>query len=137
MSEEIKKKYLVKSGYIISKNDVQRHFITTFKLIGLYKVSRSECILCDDIQGYSLSFLNSLILLKPRFDGNYKDYSDKSQKEEYYNFSISVKEAEESNLVLSVFDMAPISMQKALENLQKPNTRKTTMTLEIEKRVKK
>ena len=68
MSNE--KKYLVFEGYVFSKNDGQRHFINSNKLIYLYHVKRSECIIAR--RPFEQYRDLGLIQLRPRYDGNYK-----------------------------------------------------------------
>jgi hypothetical protein len=40
----VKAKYLVYPGYVISKNDGEKHYISFMKLIELYRVDPRECI---------------------------------------------------------------------------------------------
>lgn len=63
------KKYLVCPGYVISKNDGERHFIDANTLMRLYGVNPSLCILESPI--HNMQFHGPLIRLEPRYDGNY------------------------------------------------------------------
>jgi len=68
-------KYLVMSTDMMSKNDKTIHQISADDLIKLYGVDRRECIISrseNDFRGYSKEYLDSLVLLRPRYDGNYR-----------------------------------------------------------------
>ena len=68
------KKYLVVPDYVISKTDGQKHFITAEELISLYAVNPDECFIASHpayLEGYNLGGENPLIILRPRYDGNY------------------------------------------------------------------
>ena len=68
------KKYILMPGYITSKNDGDVHFINSHQLIKLYGVKREECIFGDNLKnGVNRGFIqpNNLIILSPRYDGNY------------------------------------------------------------------
>lgn len=65
------KKWLIMSDFVTSKTDGQRHFISADKLIKLYGVNPDECIILahpTHTNGYDLE---KLIILSPRYDGNY------------------------------------------------------------------
>ena len=62
----MKPKYLVKPGWAISKTDEDRHWITADQLISLYQVDRRECVISTS------NTYKNLIVLKPRYDGNYE-----------------------------------------------------------------
>lgn len=64
-------RYLLCPGYIISKNDGDRHYISAGQLKQLYKVNWEDCDI--EKQGLQLSRYN-YIRLFPRYDGNYTDY---------------------------------------------------------------
>ena len=72
------KKYLCYGGNIKSRNDGDIHYISSNVVALLYKVNPRECIMVDYStpeywhKAYSKEFLDSLIVLKPRSDGNYK-----------------------------------------------------------------
>ena len=63
------KKYLVKAGWMTSKTDGDRHFISAKKLMDLYRVNPRECVIFSD----KFKYLDDvdLIVLTPRYDGNY------------------------------------------------------------------
>lgn len=62
-------KYAVYPGYVISKNDGDRHYISAQQLMRLYKVDPRECIV---VREQKIWFgIQDLILLKPRYDGEY------------------------------------------------------------------
>jgi len=69
-------KYIVWPGYIISKNDGDRHYISAEQLVSLYGVSIRECIVINGPEErYKLRGINrDLINLFPRADGKYKPY---------------------------------------------------------------
>ena len=67
-------KYLVIGDYVISKIDSQRHYVNAYRLCQLYGVNTSECIMIEqgreeDLRGRNLE---NLIILRPRYNGNYK-----------------------------------------------------------------
>lgn len=67
-------KYVVIGGWITSKNDGDRHYINARKLCGLYGVDPMECMLYEERehQRIKVGFLGeSLLVLRPRYDGNY------------------------------------------------------------------
>ena len=63
------KKYVVCPGYVYSKNDDQRHFINAERLMELYKVSPSECII--DYGNIPYKYPKEMIFLYPDYNGNY------------------------------------------------------------------
>jgi len=70
------KKYIIYPGYIESKNDKESHYIDAQKLMYLYNVKESECIIYNsekDLYGITESNLSQLIQLFPLRNGNYKD----------------------------------------------------------------
>lgn len=64
------KKYLICPGYVISKNDGDRHYISAHQLMRLYKVKPSECVISND-PDVPTSLLANLLPLRPRYDGDY------------------------------------------------------------------
>lgn len=62
------KKYAIHPGWIISRNDGDRHFITFRQLCDLYDVDPKECFPWSDGAGLTES---KYIHLYPRKDGNY------------------------------------------------------------------
>lgn len=68
----MKPKYIVRPGWAISKNDEDRHWITADQLIGLYQVDPRECVVSRVNSGPYTYFSKDLILLQPRYDGNYE-----------------------------------------------------------------
>ena len=63
-------KYAVCPGYVISKNDSDRHYIDSRQLIILYGVDPKECRIFNG--GYVQTRIpENLIILRPRYDGNY------------------------------------------------------------------
>lgn len=67
------KKYICIGGYITSKNDNDRHYISPYKLAKLYQVNPKECYFAkDDSDNLLLGLrIEELIELRPRYDGNY------------------------------------------------------------------
>lgn len=64
-------KYVVCPGWVTSKADYQRHYITAGQLMRLYRVPPGECIIVRDERKLS-SLYKDLPRLRPRCDGNYK-----------------------------------------------------------------
>jgi hypothetical protein len=60
------KKYLVSPGFVFSQRDGDRHWIGADRLMHLYGVDPRECVI--DGPG---RHADNLIVLVPRFDGNY------------------------------------------------------------------
>lgn len=66
------KRYLVIGGYIISKNDGDKHYVSAPTLCRLYGVNTMECVLADELRPDSMLDLpENLIILRPRYDGIY------------------------------------------------------------------
>jgi len=67
------KKYMVHPGFVTSK-DGDRHWISARKLMELYGVPPSLCIIFDnrDTESYSGLISRELTYLYPRNDGKYK-----------------------------------------------------------------
>lgn len=69
------KMYIVRGGFVRSKNDGQIHFVSARKVAKLYKVPSEACIfpkeheLDSEIQK---GFTNKLTSLRPRNDGKYQ-----------------------------------------------------------------
>lgn len=64
----MKKKYILRPGYVTSINDGQLHWITAEKLMALYGVSKDECYTIDSIRGVDVT---GLINLRADPLGNY------------------------------------------------------------------
>ena len=66
-------RYLVCPGYVLSQSDGQEHYIEARKLMALYGVGPSQCLIFDGgrHRGVSLCEYNELIILRPRYDGDY------------------------------------------------------------------
>jgi hypothetical protein len=75
----MKPKYLVKPGYVFSKSDGDKHWISADKLIRLYQVNPRECVI-------SHPYLDpeDLIVLEPRYDGNYELRMEASDVQEEF-----------------------------------------------------
>ena len=67
------KKYLLMGGYIISKSDGDRHFISANQLRNLYKLDPEECYFADQTRPETFECFQreELTELYPRYDGNY------------------------------------------------------------------
>jgi hypothetical protein len=61
-------KYVVYPGYVKSKTDGQRHWVSYQQLIALYHVDPKECINGSRPN----TFVDRYIPLYPRYDGNYE-----------------------------------------------------------------
>lgn len=70
----IEKKYLVVPGHVTSQNDGDVHYIGAWQLIRLYGVKREECVIWMEggARPEGVNMPDSLIVLKPRDDGNYE-----------------------------------------------------------------
>jgi hypothetical protein len=74
----IVKKYVLFPGWIRSRSDNQRHYISYVKLANLYGVDLKECIVMPDVDSpqyhtelQRLADMRELIMLHPQYDGNY------------------------------------------------------------------
>lgn len=65
------KKYLLHPGYVISKTDGDRHYITSENLMRLYNVRPHECVTYIPLRPYPNE--DKLIDLYPVANGVYKD----------------------------------------------------------------
>lgn len=64
------KKYFLSAGYVVSRNDVDSHYINEGMLAKLYGVKMSECVVAPrNTQGWRMP--EGLIVLSPKADGNY------------------------------------------------------------------
>lgn len=80
----MKKRFLVIPGFVISRSDGDRHHVSGKQLMELYRVDPRECLeLSEQVArderapppaGYTWSYLNSLIHLTPRHDGDYSQF---------------------------------------------------------------
>lgn len=67
-------KYLLMPGWVPSKNDGDRHYISSQQLAKLYGVDPRECRVYDSAWPYEKimeTWLSSLIVLRPQYDGDY------------------------------------------------------------------
>ncbi len=66
----MRKKYLIRPGYVISQSDGQRHWIGPAQLMHLYGVRPAECVIegTPSARGYSPT---ALVLLAPKSSGDY------------------------------------------------------------------
>ncbi len=71
-------KYLLHPGYVISKTDGNRHYITAKMLMKLYNVRPEECVIYLPYRPYPNQ--DKLIDLYPMGSGEYKDMQ-KQEKE--------------------------------------------------------
>ncbi len=73
-----KHRYLVYPGWVTSKNDGDMHYISYAVLCTLYGVNRERCLDASPTsfmtKGYDRDYLDSLIKLTPRVDGDYKEH---------------------------------------------------------------
>ncbi len=63
-------KYAIHSGYVISKNDGQEHFVGARKLVSLYKLRPDEYCVWD-VNNIHGRVWEDYIHLYPRYDGKY------------------------------------------------------------------
>ena len=75
------KKYIVRPGYVFSRSDGDRHYVSAGQLMNLHGVCISECIIIRSSQDhYKLRHINrDLIDLFPRADGQYTKYNQPLQ----------------------------------------------------------
>lgn len=74
------KKYLLCPGYVTSRTDGDRHYITADQLARLYRVNPSDCEVRQDAEPWESPSLAAvrkqrhagLIKLGPRYDGDYR-----------------------------------------------------------------
>lgn len=69
------RKYLVFPGWIISRNDFDRHWVSRYDLMHLYGVRPDECVVIDELREDEYNrdpgVFGGLVELRPRYDGNY------------------------------------------------------------------
>lgn len=75
-------KYVVHGGYVTSRSDGDEHFIGFRQLCDLYGINPAECIYDDPhnserLRGYKRDYINSLVHLYVRNDGNYNFIREK------------------------------------------------------------
>lgn len=61
------KRYVLHPGWVMSKNDGDRHYITALKLVELYRVHPADC----RVYGTEMPDKEGEVHLWPRYDGNY------------------------------------------------------------------
>lgn len=66
------KKYIVIPGRVRSGTDGDTHFITSVRLMELYKVEPAECYVVKEGDVDALKRLPRLPTLRPRYDGDYR-----------------------------------------------------------------
>ena len=69
--------YVLHAGYVVSKNDRQRHFIDPQTLAELYKVDFEDCVVDNDFIEPSLrkfKLPDYYINLYPRYEGDYEEW---------------------------------------------------------------
>ena len=63
-------KYVIHPGYVDSKNDGQKHWISRDQLIRLYGVNQQDCLSDrDSLRGFTDD--TKIIHLHPMYNGNY------------------------------------------------------------------
>ena len=74
----MKPKYVVYPGKVISRTDLQEHYVGARDLMRLYGVEESECEIYEPKPWWPPHYhdrdeerRNGLIALRPRYDGNY------------------------------------------------------------------
>lgn len=72
------KKYLLHPGYVISKTDGDRHYITSQMLMELYNVPPKECVTWNPYRPYPNQ--DKLIDLYPMASGKYKDMQKQEEE---------------------------------------------------------
>ncbi|MDF2615448.1 MAG: hypothetical protein K0Q47_103 [Sedimentibacter sp.] len=64
-------KYCIHPGVTISKNDGQFHYISSSRLISLYGVNPSDCIISSCDERNPKRYPENIIHLYPDYKGNY------------------------------------------------------------------
>ncbi len=64
---KMKTKYVICPGYVTSKNDGQRHYISAKQLMRLYGVNPLECVIYEPVHWWPIDQYNSF------FESEYKD----------------------------------------------------------------
>ena len=68
-------KYLVKGGYVLSRNDGDRHYVGAGQVIELYGVDPRECKVVkswSELNFYRRKYGEDVKVLRPNSAGNYK-----------------------------------------------------------------
>lgn len=65
------KRYMVCPGYVYSRSDSDRHWISADRLIRLYGVNPAECIVSTSETERRGTWAADLIRLAPKWDGDY------------------------------------------------------------------
>jgi hypothetical protein len=69
------KKYIVFPGFVLSKNDKAKHYITANQLIKLYKVDINDCYILND-RSKIKSLHGIFMALRPKYDGDYNNLNE-------------------------------------------------------------
>lgn len=77
MKKKTMNKYLLLGGFVYSYNDSDEHYISAKRLQELYNLPINECILANNEQDLNGVDFNNLIILQPRYYGDYKEYLQK------------------------------------------------------------
>ena len=98
----MKKKYLVIGDYVISKNDGQRHYVSAKELVSLYGVDKRECELFDKLTPRNPRdiIVGNLIILGPLYNGNYREYLEKSNAQQTVQGRVMFNQNETEALTL-------------------------------------
>lgn len=74
-------RYVLCPGYVRSKTDGQRHYISAGQLAKLYRVKWSDCMVYSEerLVGFSREQRERLAWLYPSPDGNYKLNKERKQ----------------------------------------------------------
>jgi hypothetical protein len=73
------KRYMPHPGYVVSKTDGNRHYITSKMLMKLYNVLPEECVIYLPYWPYPNQ--DKLIALHPMANGKYKDMQKQEEEE--------------------------------------------------------
>lgn len=66
------RKYLICPGIVVSESDNNEHYISSRRLIELYKVRQEECIIVDREEVARGLNWADYVQLRPRTDGDYR-----------------------------------------------------------------
>lgn len=77
----MKPKYLLCPGYVVSRNDGQKHYIGAKLLAQLYRVRMQDCLVAPDAsqpggqqrydQLLAAAQMGEFVVLRPRYSGDY------------------------------------------------------------------
>mgnify|MGYP006198882487 CR=1 FL=1 len=64
-------KNVIHPGWVVSKNDMDVHYVSYHSLIALYKLNPAECMVYDNTWHMDKQYIDSLDHYYPKYNGNY------------------------------------------------------------------